>query len=232
MPEATHDAPLAPATQPIAESEPAPSEAHLLLVEAAQLWSDTCGYFGDPQEMFRHPFMRQRSRSIAQDWIRCLEMLVRRIILIAALKLNLAPPAPRASTGQGGTPKPPRGPFKALRPTLVIVPRVTRRHRHRSVMNPSPISQLRMHTLARRLTAIRDAITNAHLYARRTAFSLAQMARRNGNRPHPLIALKPWLIREEKRTSGQATMYEPIARAQGICEEELELWHARLLEPG
>lgn len=207
-----------------------PTEAYWMLVEAGKLWSDTCGYFGSPQEMFRFPFLRARHRAIAADWIRCLEMLVRRIILMIALKLELAPRTSRDSAPRPSARKP-RGPFQALRPTLTIMPCVRPGHA-KLPGTPDPVSQHRMHTLARRLTAINHAIINAHLYARRTALSLAQIAERHRDRQHPIISLNPWSIREEKLTSGQATMYDQIERAQASCMEQLDLWHARLLEPG
>ena len=227
-----------PAEQPVTgHDEQEPTEAYRMLVGAGKLWAEACGYFGDPREMFRHPFMRARQRRIVADWVRCLEMLVRRIILMVALKLELTPQG-RTNTQQGARndalPVPANkvvGPFKALRPTLIIMPAIRRGHR-RLVHTTNPIEQLRLHTLARRLIAINDAIINAHLYARRTAFSLAQIAERHRNKPHPLIALSPWLIREEKRTSGQAVMHDQIEHAQAMCNDQLDLWHGRILVPG
>lgn len=209
-----------------------PTEAWHMLAAAGKILADAHFYFGDPREMFRHPFMRAPQRRIVADWVRCLEMLVRRIILMVALKLDLAPRSRRTPAGEGAARQTrPRGPFRALRPTLIIMPAVGER-RMRLRHAPNPVSQLRLHTLARRLVAIRDAIVNAHLYTRRTAFSLARIAERHRDKPHPLIALSPWAIREEKLTSGQAATYDQIAQAQGLCLDQLDLWHERLLEPG
>lgn len=221
------------AAPPSATDDDEPTEAYWMLVAAGKIWAEACGWFGDPCTMFRHPFMRARQRSIIADWVRCLEMLVRRIILTVALKLELAPPSPR--TAPAPTPNAAqarsRPPFQALRPKLTIMPAVTRGG---GSFGPAenPISQLRLHTLARRLIAINDAIVNAHIYARRTALVLARIAERHRDRPHPLIGLRPWAIREEKLTSGQARMYDEIDHAQALCVEQLDLWHARLLEPG
>jgi hypothetical protein len=225
---AASEAPAAPPSS--AQDDDEPTEAYWMLVDAGRILADAHFYFGEPREMFRHPFMRARQRRIVADWVRCLEKLVRRIILMIALKLELAPRTSRTEQGAEAR-KPPRGPFSALRPTLTIMPSAGRR-RHRASSAPDPVAQVRLHTLARRLIAINDAIVNAHLYARRTAISLAQIAERHRNAPHPLIALSPWAIPEQKLTSGQAAVYDQMERAQGLCLDQLDLWHARLLEPG
>lgn len=227
---------LAPATEhaagpAAAQDDDEPTEAYWMLVAAGKMWAEACNYFGNPRDMFRHPFMRARQRAIIADWVRCLEMLVRRIILMVAIKLELAPSKPRSASDKAREPAP-RRPFTALRPTLIIMPAVGQRRLRLPIHAPNPISQLRLHTLARRLVAINDAIINAHIYARRTAFSLARIAQRHRDKPHPIIALSPWAIREEKLTSGQAAMYDQIAYAQELCLEQLDLWHERLLEPG
>lgn len=215
-----------------AQDDDEPTEAYWMLVEAGKMWAEACNYFGNPRDMFRHPFMRARQRAVIADWVRCLEMLVRRIILMVAIKLELAPSKPRASSANAPREARPRRPFTALRPTLIIMPAVGQRRPKLPIHAPNPISQLRLHTLARRLVAINDAIINAHIYARRTAFSLARIAQRHRGKPHPIIALSPWAIREEKRTSGQAVMYDQIAHAQALCLDQLDLWHARMPEPG
>jgi hypothetical protein len=157
-----------------------PTEAYWMLVAAGKIWAEACGYFGDPRDMFRHPFMRARQRSIVADWVRCLEMLVRRVILMVALKLELAPrPLRKTQAAEPDTKQSkPRTPFQALRPTLTIMPAITRGS---GSFGPaqSPIAQLRLHTLARRLVAINDAIINAHIYARCTALALARIAERH-----------------------------------------------------
>jgi len=221
------------AAPPSVVDDDEPTEAYWMLVAAGKIWAEACGYFGDPREMFRHPLMRARQRSIVADWVRSLEMLVRRVILMVALKLEIAPRPPRPTPAAEPDTRQakPHSPFQALRPTLTIMPALTR---GRGSFGPpqSPISQLRLHTLARRLVAINDAIINAHIYARRTAFALARIAERHRNKPHPIIGLRPWAVREEKLTSGQGRMYDEIDHAQGLCLDQLDLWHERLLEPG
>ena len=58
---------------------------------AAMAWEETSGLFGYSRHLvdwirMDRPFMR-----LATDWVRHLEMLMKRVVVIVALSLNLAP---------------------------------------------------------------------------------------------------------------------------------------------
>jgi len=64
------------------EHNESPAEAAPALIrEASDIWVEICGFFGAPHELYRRAFHYPRSHRLATDWIRCLEILVRRIAL-------------------------------------------------------------------------------------------------------------------------------------------------------
>ncbi len=214
--------------QPPPES---PAEAiPALIAQASELWSLTCGYYGLPGELRRRGFHSLNMHSLATDWIRCLELLVRRIILIMALALDLPQRAPAASASGERPARPPavKKPFHAPRRPFTIMPRVEAPRPHRGRRKPP--SRPNTRGLARRLDQLFHAIRYPDPYARRTALALARIAQ---NPPphdpdHPLIGLQPWLIRPELRSYGESTMYDQIERAQLLAQHCLDQWHARL----
>lgn len=212
-----------------------PAEAAPALIrEASDIWVEICGFFGAPHELYRRAFHYPRSHRLATDWIRCLEILVRRIILIMALALD----PPRRSAGAGATSAhaAPKKPFRPHRPVFTVLlpvpdPEPDARERENGGVRP-PIRTYPTRALARRLDALFQAIRHPEAFARRTASRLAHIATLKREPGRPQIGLRPWWIKPTERTSGQERTYDLIERAQRIAQRGLDAWHARLPELG
>src|SRR5690349_5473752 len=76
---------------------------------AADTWWRLTAWAGHPHEVARHGFASRRISRLMRDWIVHLERLVRRLVYLAALTMEVPPPAP-ARTG-------PRGPR-----TMPVIP--------------------------------------------------------------------------------------------------------------
>lgn len=213
------------------EHNESPAEAAPALIrEASDIWVEICGFFGAPHELYRRAFHYPRSHRLATDWIRCLEILVRRIILIMALALD--PPRRSAGAGNTSTCVAPKKPFRPHRPVFTVllpVPDPEPDTRERGGVRP-PIRTYRTRALARRLDALFQAIRYPEAFARRTASRLAHIATLKREPDRPQIGLRPWWIKPSERTSGEERTYDLIERAQRIAQRGLDGWHARLPE--
>ena len=166
------------------------------------------------------------------DWLRSLETLVRRIVMIAALTLELKPVA-AGSSHAWGEPRFQRTLWHD--PTTWKVSfRVLRQARERRDGERRPKKPRREHDLpsrglARRIEALRRVLSGGQACAMRLARALARMkkANRTLNAPREL-RLRPWSIRWDKRTSGRLAVRDSMDIAQALAQRMIDVWH----EPG
>ena len=204
--------------------------AHLMLGRLADL-------FGTPVDLIRQEYVPTKTHSLLGDWIRNLESLVRRILLVAAFALEL--PALKSRTAKG-----PQGVARFKR-TWWDDPN-TWQVSFRTFMpgNPERITQVRgrgwrsptkrTRQMAMRLEALRRAIRFRNDHIRRLARRLARMREHNRttNGPPRLFAVKPFYYRYEPKH--RATARHAVARSQFIVEPllaaALNRWQPQ--EPG
>jgi hypothetical protein len=193
--------------------------------------------FGTPVDLTRQEYVPTKTHSLLGDWIRNLESLVRRILLVAAFALELPALTPRTAKGARGV-----GGFKRTwwdDPNTWQVSFRTFMPGNREQLTQvrgrgwrSPTKRTRR--MAMRLEALRRAIRFRNDHIRRLARRLARIREHNRatNGSPRLVAVRPFYYRYEPKH--RATARHAVARSQFIVEPLLaaaiDRWQPQ--EPG
>ena len=169
------------------------------------------------------------------DWVHHLEVLVRWLILTAALAIRIKL-KPR-------TPKPHKAkrrlhiiwdnkPSTWVRLSFSVFPRTTRSTRTRSAASQPQSRFARTLPLARRLETLRRILIAPEASARRAAFHLARInaANRQSNQPRGLVtdAETP---RQRAISRGRQAIESALEKLVPLCEDRMDTWN-RAPEPG
>ncbi len=208
---------------------------------ARRVWNEICALWADPVTLLRQEYLSRRSYRACADWVRNLEDLVRRIVIVAALSVRLAPlrPAP-----PGPCPRPWGEPrfqrtlwhdpttwkvafsmFPARRVSEdaaeFVVARTRKRRREFSLPTAG---------LARRIEALRRVISWKESYAARFARFLERVRARNRttNGEPREFHLPSCDFTWERRTSGKYGVRDGMLTVHPLAVRALEIWN----EPG
>jgi hypothetical protein len=221
--------------------------------KCAVIWQGLILAFGSPVDFVRWIFIRAKTHRAIGHWVRHLEELVRRAILIDALTREPPRLKPR-SPGQADA-RPKRNPlpaspgamprfrsasrhdpttwkvcFRMTRPTRAA-PARRRSRRGQAKFNPRALRRSKPY--AYRIEALRRAIQYREAHVQRYAFRLARMAEgnRRANDPREL-SIPSFDYRPERRTIGMHAVIPYLPRANAVAWREIALWNAKYAEPG
>jgi len=220
--------------RPLRIEDPLPGLWSYAVMIWYELTGDLVGH--SSAELMRRQYISGNSHRIIGDWLRNLEKLVRRILLIAALALDLKPakPAPRRPWGAPGfrteiwsDPTSWRVSFHMLeRGRSARRARIGKRRRR----DPEDPADWRSPArpawrFARRIEALRRVLSFQQDAARRLARQLARIRARNAaaNTPRRL-KLAVWDFTPERRTTGKHAIAEPMSFADPLSREEVWKW--------
>lgn len=206
-------------------------------------WRHACWAFGficefhyTPRSLAKQEYLLRTQHRVVLDLVRHLELLARRIVLAAALALNLIL-------------KPiTRGPKRLRKKRRVILwpdnpaswrPRFRMQPQSSSkdTRNRTPTEPLRFvqtFPLARRFEGVRRVLASPDAYVRRFAIRFARFAERNASSNAPrVVELKPWLYPwgVGPRTRGARLVNEGMCTAQSLAEDKLDRFNAAI-DPG
>jgi hypothetical protein len=227
---------------PTAEIPADPREALPSLWEqAGETWQAMWLAFGDVAFSIAGDAIKPLTHKLMGDWVRNVELLVRRIIIIAALTLELAPLKPRSSKSAPQPVRAPRAP-QAVTPdnpetwktSFRLFPRAFRtsppRHARRatgSARRPTARGY------ALRIEALRRVIGRREACAIRAArrFQRIAAANRSANQPRA-IEIAPFSFHPRDRTTGKHAIAVPMRLAQPLAFRVTDDWNRRYVEPG
>jgi hypothetical protein len=186
--------------------------------------------FGEPAEIAGRGTIGPINRRLMRDWLAGLERLVRRLLLLAALGLALAPVRAVAGRMHARLSRlfPPDNP--AAWPACLRLFRAPR-HAGRSAAthiradNTRPVDA---RPFALRLEALRRILASPDRRIRLVARTLARIRARSTGANSPHIAIRPWLIPAARRTDAQDAIHDAMLTVEPLIEAEL----ARRHEPG
>jgi hypothetical protein len=204
---------------------------------ARWVWTLICFKFHRPEALAQQEYLlASRCREI-ESWIRPLELLARRIILAAALTLDVV--LKPLSVRSRATRKRSRIVLSLARPhdwiaRFPMLPRRPREGRSPRRHGDQPKRRFRKtFPLARRLEAVRRVLADPDTRVRRFATQLARIAARNAtakaNAPR-LFQLRPWSP-ANIRTWGEDTIRTGMEIVMPLAEERLARWNQQC-EPG
>lgn len=196
--------------------------------------------FTTPADLALREYIPHHEHRRLTDLIRHLELLARRLILAAALALNLIlrpkdtkTRAPRRRRRILLWPDRPYGwranftmmPARKAEDAISYV---------RPPANPTPSRTVPSFPLARRLEAVRRVLAKPDIYVRRFAIRLTRIAQQNdiANRPRH-FALRAWRPLDERRlpTLGCRFVATGMETVQPLAESALERWN-QAADPG
>lgn len=215
-----------------------PREALPGLWDFAKLvWNEICQLWDDPASLLQQGYVSGLTYRRCCDWVRNLEGLVRRIVIVAALSLQLAPLKP---TPPGEPPRPWGEPRfrRALwhdpstwKVSFKMFP-VRRGVRKRYARQRKPRREHGLPTagLARRIEALCRVLLWKETYVARFARFMARVKAKNRvtNGDPREFHLAAWDFHWDRRTSGKYAVNEGMHPAQPLAERALALWN----EPG
>mgnify|MGYP001212123829 CR=1 FL=1 len=212
---------------------------------AAMVWGEITDVFGNSAYLVSRAvdslaFMKQ-----ARDWVRNLELFVRRMIAVLALSIQLPPARPRTPAAR---PRPPEE-FRRrsghwmdvqgwhvsfrLTPPVPGDPSGMKRSSDAKPPRRAPPSTAPLYGLARRIEALRRVISDHHLYASRFARTLARVKARDAQRNAPVfIRPGPWAFNPYTASVGQYAINEQMPVLQGMCARAFARWYGHAPEPG
>ena len=209
-------------------------------------WRSACWAFGficefhyTPRSLARQEYLLRAQHRVVLDLVRHLELLARRIVLAAALALNLIL-KPIA-----------RGPKRLRRKRRVVLwPDNPASWRPRFRMQPKassapsaqagkrtptqPLRFMRTFPLARRFEGVRRVLASPDAYVRRFAIRFARFAERNASSNAPrIVEIKPWLYPwgVGPRTRGARLVNEGMCTAQSLAQDRLDRFN-EAVDPG
>lgn len=205
---------------------------------ACSVWKTLCNVFDTPASLAERDYIPRSEHTLINDWVYHLELLVHRLVLVAALALNLVlrptpPREPRTRQRRRILLWPARpecwpARFSMMRggdryTSSVDRPRATPRWKP-AVMPSFP--------LARRLEAIRRVLANPDARIRSFAMQLARMADRNAraNTPHR-FRLRKWTETPRNLTNGRRMIITPMRIVHPFACDLLDQWN-EAADPG
>jgi len=205
---------------------------------AAMVWGEVVMVFGSSRDLMRGVTLPANCVRLARDWLRNLELLVRRMILILALSKTLPPPKPWGRAAH--EPREPRIPAKdwlacdTWKASFRMMPRAPRPGRVSGVRKPPRWRFFRLTAgIARRIEALRRTIGHHHACARRFARTLARWqakeAQRNDRR---VMRAKAWDFHPHRDSKGMRAVNDGMRLAFPLAERALAIWQGELIEPG
>ncbi len=207
---------------------------------AAQVWANFVWILGGPRAMLRARAIATADWRYACDRIFHLEELVRRILLIAALTMNVTLRPASGSHARSALRKPKREnansprtwrvSFRSMPATLEGVPPRAKVYPRNPRSRPLAVRNTR--GLARRMEALIRAITHGRVHARRLAFRMAQIEARNARSNQPrLLGLRHWDFHPLARTPGKHAVNTGMQKAALLSVRVLTRWNMRAERP-
>lgn len=203
---------------------------------AASVWSDLVSVFGSSRDLVRAVTLPANCVRIARDWLRHLELLVRRMILILALSKTVAPAKPWGRPSR--TPRIRGRDWLACDTWTVsfrMMPRAPRPSRiNRATRKPPRWRFFRLTAgIARRIEALRRTIGHPHACARRFARTLARWKAKEAMRNDPrVMRARAWDFHPHRDSRGARVVNDGMRLAAPLAERALAIWQGELIEPG
>ncbi|MDP3495716.1 MAG: hypothetical protein Q8R82_21625 [Hyphomonadaceae bacterium] len=213
---------------------------------AAMVWEEITMVFGPSIYLVRlatseRPFFRQ-----TLDWLRNLELFVRRFIAVTALSMTLPPVKPAKASSRPSSAQPAEAPafrrcsghwadVQSWDVRFRIMPRgPSEPGPSREGLPRTPVVQTPMlYGLARRIEALRRVLSYHEAYARRFARSLDRMrARAPRANDRVLLGVKPWKFNPYMASKGQHAVREMMPLLTGLCERAVARWQGLDPRPG
>jgi hypothetical protein len=201
---------------------------------AAMVWGEICGLFGASKHLVERVRAPRDFIRPALDWVRNLEMMMRRVIVILALSLKPAPA--RTSPPRERKMRRSRSHW-AQSDTWNVVFRMMpalpceRVRTARIAAPPKPLACTC--GLARRIEALRRVMSYSESYALRFARTLARHRARNVSANDKVVlALKPWDFHPWRSSKGMFAVRDGMKLAAPLATRELAAWQADLIAPG
>jgi hypothetical protein len=214
----------------------------------AVIWQNLILAFGGPVDLVRWIFIRAKTHRAIGHWVRHLEELVRRTILIDALtreppQLRQRPARPKRNAMPASADAMPRfrstsrhdpSTWKVCFRMTKPAPEQTRRRRRRlarAKFNPRALRRSKPYAL--RIEALRRAIQYREAHVQRHALRLARMAQANRRANDPReLSIPRFDYRPERRSIGMHAVIPYLPRANAVAWREIALWNAKYAEPG
>ncbi len=201
---------------------------------ARWVFAHLCDFFAAPAAIAQREYINVPEYRAIESWLRSLELLTRRLILAAALAMDvvLKPIAQHD--------RKPRKRRRVLiwldKPSSWIarLRMLPRKPRQTHNLHRTPHEQPRVlpsFPLARRLEAVRRALADPDKRAHRLAMKLARIAAHNTKANEPrLFIVRDW-DSDKARTRGQRFIRTGMELVMPIIEDALAAWNERS-EPG
>jgi hypothetical protein len=192
--------------------------------------------FGQPAEIAAKLHIGPLQRRLMREWLRNLERLVRRLLLVAALSLDLAAARVRPG-GASARVQPIVTPDNAA--GWIASLRLFGRGRGAGPSGLKPGARratagedkrpIDAWPFALRLEALRRILDAPEQRIRLAASKLARLRAANAGAASPrAFQLKPWLIPRARRTPAEDAIYPAMTFIEPLAEDALDRWH----EPG
>ncbi len=203
---------------------------------AAKIWEEITGLLGgDSLDQFHRRVMPRHEGRVLAGWIANLEHFVRRVIVIAALALKLEPLpfVPPGIAGPRSKPQPKEAsiddPSTWNVSFRIVLHRAGQRRRRRKRAPQGDF--MFVGGLAFRIEALRRAIANRDIYAKRFARRVARLCAANArtNRPEH-YRLGRWEHQPPRLSGGQRAILEEMKYAQPLAVRDFN--HRFWQEPG
>lgn len=206
---------------------------------AAMVWREITQVFGPSILFVRMITAPRRLYRQTLDWLRNLELLVRRLITITALSLTL-PPVKPAKRSPGTAPDFRRisghwSDVESWNVSFRILPPAPRAPRPSTAGLPRKPARhfVSTYSIARRIEALRRVLSYHTAYARRFARSLERCrARTPRSNDKVLLGVKPWKFHPYMSSKGQHAVRHIMPLTVGLCQRALARWQGLEPRPG
>ncbi len=195
-----------------------------------------CEFHTTPRQLAKQEYLLRAQHRVVRDLIRHLELLARRIVLAAALALNMIlkplTRGPKRLRKQRRVVLWPGNPA-AWRPRFRMLPTRTSTHT-RNHTPTAPPRFVRTFPLARRFEGVRRVLVNPDAYVRRFAMRFTRFADRNASSNAPrIVELKPWRYQwgVGPLTRGARLVNAGMCVAQSLAQDKLDRFN-EAAEPG
>ena len=207
---------------------------------AAMVWREITEVFGPSIHFVRMITAPRRFYRQTLDWLRNLELLVRRFIAITALAMTWPPVKPTKRSPSTRLPEFRRrsghwADVQSWNVSFRIMPRLPRKPRPSTAGLPrKPLTHfVRVYNIARRIEALRRVLSYHKVYARRFARSLElRRARTPRSNEKVLLGVKPWKFHPYMATKGQHAVRDIMPLVVGLCQRALNRWQGLDPRPG
>ena len=210
-----------------------PPRLHAVWRDASLMWSTLCDVFETPASLAACEYIPRHEHRMINDWVYHLELLIHRLVLVAALALNIvlrpiAARAPRVRKRRHVLLWPARpeawpARFRMMRRRGHTGDRDRDRTRKSSRTQPAIVPSF---PLARRLEAARRVLANPDAYIRRFAIRLGRIAERNARANAPrYFRLRTWADTPRRPTTGWQMISEPMNIIYPLACDSVDAWN-------